>query len=223
MTTLFILLSILLLIILLLLARVRFCFSYDGSFSLTLRHILLRIPLYPRKPRAKKARQKREKPKGSSHSVRPSAKKEKKPLRIGEIKFLLGVVREVAESIFERASRHVRIVIRELKITVGGADDAARAAIEYGLLSQSVSYLLAYLDNTGFLAPPRQGAVDIETDFLARGHSLRVRTEIACPLLFLIPLLLVSLSKALAAKGKWTRYRTRVEKQIKEALNAKGG
>lgn len=209
MTLLFILLAVFLLIAFLLLARVRFCLSYDGSFRLTARYTLFRIPLYPRKPGAKKAKRSKTIKKSTTPGTHPPAKKEKKPLHIGEVRFLLGVVREVVEGIFERASHHVRIVIRELKVTVGGADDAARAAIEYGLLSQSVSYLLAYLDNASFLAPPKRGAVSIETDFLSRGHSLRVRTEIVCPLLFLIPLLLFSLSKALAAKRKFTRYRSR--------------
>lgn len=225
MTPLFILLPILLLILILLFFRVRFCLSYDGNFSLVLRYSLLRIPLYPRKAKPRNGTVKKKKTKGNEngHSKKPSEKKPRTALRLGDVRFLLRVLRETIESILERAARHVRIVVRELTLTVGGADDAARAAIEYGVLSQAASYLLAYLDNTGVLSPPKDGAVNVGVNFLGKGHTLRVRTEIACPLLFLLPLLLSSFSKALGARGRWTRYRTRAEKpKSNEALNAKG-
>ena len=206
MNPLVILLPILFLFFLLLFSRVRFCLSYDNSFSLILRYSFLRIPLYPRRPKLRKSPQKKRKKKGSEkeNAKKHSEKKPKTALRLGDVRFLLRVLKETAESILERAARHVRIIIKELTLTIGGADDAARAAIEYGVLSQAVSYLLAYFDNTGFLTPPKKDAVKVDTNFLVKGHTLRVNTEIACPLLFLIPLLLSSLTKALGARGRWT-------------------
>lgn len=223
MNPLIILAVILVAIVLLLLSRVRFCLSYNGDLSLSVRYTFFRIRLYPRKPRSRKEKNVEKKPRKRAHITKPPTKKEKKPLLFGDVRFLLSVIKETVESILKKASRHVRIVMRELTLTVGGGDDAARAAIEYGLLSQAAAYLLAYLDNTGFLASPKKGAVNIGVNFLEMGHKLRVRTEIACPLLFLIPLLISSLSRALAARGKWTRYRARAEKQNQKAHNTEGG
>lgn len=224
MTLFFILLTILLILLLLLFSRVRFCLSYDGNISLTMRYSLLRIPLYPRKPKPQKSTRNKKNTKSESRGKKTPPPKQSKTLRLGDVRFLLRVLRETVESIIERAARHVRIVVKELTLTIGGADDAARAAIEYGVLSQAASYLLAYLDNTGFLAPTKEGAVNVGVNFLEKGHTLRARTEIFCPLLFLLPLLLSSLTKALGARGKWTRYRAKAEKnKSKKALNTEGG
>ncbi len=214
MRVLLIALPILAALLLLLLAKLRITLSYGTGLTLSVRYLLFRFSLYPRK---KKARQKKRKKKkvslkkatpGVEKKKTGSKSKPKKRLSFGDVRFLLRVLRETLAKILDKASRHVRITLRELRITIGGERDAAVAAIEYGLLSQAVSYLLAYLDYTTFLKPPKDDAIDLRIDFTDRGHTLSTRIDISCPLIFLIPLLFSSLTHALAAKGRWSRHRT---------------
>lgn len=225
MKALYIVLPILLFIALLLFSRVRLSLSYNGTIQLRISYLFVRIPLYPRKKRKHKASAKKK-----SHSAgknahptvseqqkkqKPQSKK-KMPLRLGDIRFLLRLFREVIAHILDKASRHVRIRVRHLRLSIGGADDAARAAIEYGLVSQSVSYLLEFLRNTGFLKRPKKNAVLVGVDFLKKEHDLSLITDITCPLVFLIPIALSSLTKALSAKSRWTRHRARAAKAAQD-------
>ena len=218
MKALYIVLPILLFIALLLFSRVRFSFSYSGEIRLHISYLFVRIPLYPRKKSKPKAPKRKKAPvpmkdKHKAATPQTPAKKEgkkaKSPLKLGDIRFLLRLCREVVAHILDRASRHVRITVKRLALSIGGADDAARAAIEYGLVSQSVAYLLEFLRNTGFLKPPKRGAINVGVDFLEKENALHIRTDIACRLVFLIPFALSSLTKALSAKNRWKRHRAR--------------
>ena len=163
MKALYILLPILLFVLLLLFSRVRLSLVYDGRIQLRISYLFVRIPLYPRKKRRPKASAKRKNRKRSSHAQKmkiiaeapeekPRSEPPKKaPLRLGDIRFLLRLFREVIAHVLDSSSRHVRIRVKQLRLSIGGADDAARAAIEYGLVSQSVAYLLEFLKSTGFL------------------------------------------------------------------------
>ena len=213
MRALLIVLPILAALLLLLLSSLRITLSYGGELALSIRYLFFRFSLYPRKKKGKKKKRKKKKASGTATKTATTkkppatAKKQKKRLSFGDVRFLLRVLRETLAKILEKASRHVRITLRELRITIGGERDAAVAAIEYGLISQTVSYLLAYLDHTGFLKPPRDGAIDLRVDFTEREHTLSAKILISCPLIFLIPLLFSSLTHALAAKGRWSRHR----------------
>ena len=48
-----------------------------------------------------------------------------------------------------------------------GADDAAGAAITYGIVSQSVAYLLAFLDAHLNIRKKRRGEIAVRCDFTA--------------------------------------------------------
>ena len=219
MRALLIILPILAFLLLLLLAKLRFSLSYGESLSLSVRYLFLRFSLYPRRRKSKPTKKKKKKKAKKELSSQGSAKKQKadtkkkRKLSFGDIRFLLRVLRETLAKILDRASRHVRITVKELHITIGGERDAAVAAIEYGLVSQAASYLLAYLDHTGFLTPPRDGAIDLRVDFTDRGHALSARIDITCPILFLVPLLFSALTQALAAKGRWSRHRAASQKK----------
>lgn len=219
MRALLIVLPILAFLLLLLFAKLRFSLSYGEGLSLSVRYLFLRFSLYPRKRKLKPKKKKKKKEKrkipsqDTAKKAKPDTKKKKRKLAFGDIRFLLRVLSETLAKILDKASRHVRIVVKELRITIGGERDAAVAAIEYGLLSQAASYLLAYLDHTGFLTPPRDGAIDLRVDFTDREHTLSARIDIACPLIFLIPLLFSTLTQALAAKGRWSRHRSSSQKK----------
>lgn len=223
MKALYIVLPIVLFISLLLFSKVRFSFSYNGAIQLRISYLFVRIRLYPlnkSKPKAKK----KKKASNTAHTDKhPNAapkkgapqpkKKSKAPLKLGDIRFLLRLCREVIAHILDRASKHVRVVVKQLRLSIGGADDAARAAIEYGLVSQSVAYLLEFLRNTGFLKHPKKGVIDVGVDFLEKENDLAIRTDVTCRLLFLIPIALSSLTKAFTARTRWKRHRARTAKK----------
>lgn len=211
MQTLYILLPVLFFLLLLLLAPIRFSIGYHQGLRLTVHYLFFSFLLHPRKRPKKEKKRKKRAPKKTAAPQRRISKhpKKKAPLRFGDIRFLLRILGETTGAILEKFSHHVRIKIHFLRITIGGERDAARAAIEYGLLSQGVSYLIACLYETRFLKPPRHDAVDLRVDFTKPGHALSARISVSCPILFLIPLALSAITKLLTAKGRWTRYRAK--------------
>lgn len=223
MRTLFILLPILLFLLLLLLAPIRFSLSYDGRICCAVHYLPFRISIYPRKRRKRKKAKRRRKDKHllQKKSRKGSAKKEKPPIRISDIRLLLRLFTDVLGDFLSKASRHVRIRVRRLYLSVGGADDAARAAIEYGILTQATSYFFAFLEESGFLRPPKPKDVTLEVNFLESGHTFALHTTVECPLIFLIPLLFRTFCKALTAKNTWTTHRARAKARKKKKLQTK--
>ncbi len=210
MKALFIILPIATLLLFLLFSRLVFSLSYDGRILLSARYLFIRIALYPRRKKSKTKEKKRRKKQKKGDVIKNAQKaKERRSLSISDIRFLIQILSEAAGKIVDKATRHVRIHVKSLEVRIGGLDDAARAAIEYGVVTQATSYFLAYLEHTGFLAPPRQHAVSVEADFLNRGSTLKARFEIACPIIFLIPLLTSALSTALLTRNRWMRRRGR--------------
>ncbi len=215
--------SILIPLLVLLFAPLRLSLVYDGRLGLRLSYLFLRFSLYPRKAKSKKKKAKKKKtlakkhPQGAKADATAGAPpgdtaaktKEKRSLSFADVRFLLRILRELLASILDRASRHIRLVIRRLRITLGGEEDAARAAIEYGLVSQGLSYLIASLDATGFLREGDVRDLSLDVNYLEKRHSLEARIDIVCPLVFLIGFALRSLTYALTARGRWTRYRAK--------------
>ena len=67
----------------------------------------------------------------------------------------------------------LRTNIKSLDITVGG-DDAASAAVTYGVISQSVTYLLELLDCKTKLKIPDPDRLSIKCDYTAKEISINV-------------------------------------------------
>lgn len=212
MKALIIVLAILFLLLLILFSKVRLRISYTGRIRLFVSYLFVKVPLYPRKKRKKrkKKRKKKEKKqpekKAEKHGEAPNAPAAKRPLSLGDIRFLVRVLSDALSGILSRASRHVRVTVNELSLTVGGADDAARAALEYGVLVQSASYLVALCEDTKLLSPVKPSALNLGVNFLSHENIFRFRATVSYPLIFLVPLLFTSLKKALTARSRWIRH-----------------
>lgn len=204
--------AILVPLLLLLFANIRVSLIYDGRIRVRLSYLFLRSSLYPAKPRKKRGKKKTKKKKlttAATHKVSGKSKKERRPLTFSDVRLLLRLFRTVLGTVLDRASRHVRITVQRLRITVGGEADAAKAAIEYGVISQLLSYLLAFLENSGFLRRRGVRDVDVSVDFLEKDHSFDARIDVHSPLIFLIPLLFSTLMSAITARNQWTRQRSK--------------
>ena len=96
--------------------------------------------------------------------------KQKKSLseRIDEIKELLSLLIKTAD----KYSKKILIDLHEFKVTVS-SDDAMDTAIRYGAISQSVAYLLEFLDaKTTFSAP--SDSVSVDADFVGGKSQMKV-------------------------------------------------
>lgn len=170
---------ILLLVALLLLLRLRFDICCAEEVTLRLRVLGIPIPLYP--PREKKVRVSRfkrgyptEKERKKEKPAEKQAEKAAKPaekIPLGEkIDIILSLVKKLCQKFF----RHLRLDVSQIVITVG-ADDAASAAITYGIVSQSVAYLLAFLDAHLNIRKKRRGEIAVRCDFTAERTVCDIR------------------------------------------------
>ncbi|MBQ6262068.1 MAG: hypothetical protein IJK58_00960 [Clostridia bacterium] len=115
-----------------------------------------------KKKEAKKARGKTEKEKAEKKEKPKKSFSEK----FDEVKKLLSVIVETAG----KYSKKLRIAINGFRISVG-AEEASDVALRYGAISQSVSYLLEFLDvNTDLTV--KEGAVDVTADFISGKFDL---------------------------------------------------
>lgn len=162
---------ILLLIAAILLLRIRFDIIADEEICLRLRILGLKIPLYPAKEKKvnikkfkkgyPKERPKKEKRKEGSPKSPQKSDEEKMPL--GDI---ISTVISLIKLLLSRFFKHLRLDISKIIVVVGGSD-AANCAITYGIISQSVAYLLQFLDNNLNISKKRSGEINVLCDFTA--------------------------------------------------------
>lgn len=162
---------------LLLLVRLQFDIACTEDVTLRLRVLGIPIPLYPAQPKkVKVSKFKRGYPKEktaekpSEKKAKPSAKPAEK-IPLGEkIDIVLSLLKKLCKKFF----KHLRLDVSHIVITVG-ADDAASAAITYGIVSQSVAYLLAFLDAHLNIRKKRRGEISVRCDFTAERTVCDIR------------------------------------------------
>ena len=171
--------GILLLLVLLLLLRLRFDIACDEDVTLSLRILFIRIPLYPAAqkkiklskfkrgyPKEKKKADEKPADKKANRQVPPT---EKIPLS-EKIDIVLSLLRRLCKKFF----KHLRLDVSHIVITVG-ADNAASAAITYGVVSQAAAYLLAFLDAHLRIRKKRRGEIAVRCDFTAEKTVCDIR------------------------------------------------
>lgn len=168
---------ILLLFVLLLLVRLRFDINCTEEVTLRLRILGIPIPLYPaaaKKVRVSKFRRGYPKEK---EAKKPAERKAKAPVKPAE-KIPLGekidIVLALVKKLCKKLCRHLRLDVSHIVITIG-SDDAASAAITYGIVSQSVAYLLAFLDAHLNIRKKRRGEIAVRCDFTAARTACDIR------------------------------------------------
>ncbi|MBQ7377572.1 MAG: DUF2953 domain-containing protein [Clostridia bacterium] len=169
-----IVLATVLLLFLLLLLPIRFHITYHTDDELP--HVRLQIlffhhTLFPQKEKKpklrgirRKKRRKRQK-KAEGQSAKISAKK-KKPNQKRSILSTVQLIYKLLKGIYSRFIGRLHIRIDRLKIAVA-TDDAAKTAILYGGVSQTVSYILAFCEEQSNLQPIKEKNVSVSADFLS--------------------------------------------------------
>lgn len=118
------------------------------------------------KAKAKKAaekKKKKEEAKAKKAAEKAAGKAKKKKLPIAD---LISMGLEVVKIAVTRFGKHIRVRIARLHLSIG-AEDAAKAAILYGTISQAVCYIAYLLDSTATLRYPARSDVDIHADYLS--------------------------------------------------------
>lgn len=122
----------------------------------------------------KKAEQKAKKAE-EKKAQKASGKPKKKGMSIPDI---LTLVLNVLKILFGRFGKHIRIRIARLHVAIG-SEDAAKTAILYGAVSQTVCYIAYLLDSTSTLRYPARSDVDIRADYLSEKISCNLEIGVS--------------------------------------------
>ena len=180
--------AVLLFFVLLFSLRIRITVAYREEVSLTLGFLCFRLRLLPRKKGVKwrryspkkaeriaRKKQEKEARKAAKKEKKKAAKKAKKAAekalppekkkRKATVAENIGLVRALVAALFRKTRKHLRLHAARLHLRVA-TGDAATTAVLYGVVCQSLSYLLALLDRITKLkaAPP---SVSVCADYLA--------------------------------------------------------
>lgn len=162
--------------------RVRICVEYKYSFKVILKIAFLRIRLYPRKRRIrlsdyklsklKKKQKKKDDKKSEKKPTRQTAKKKKVSVS-DTLRYIARLFEEVVKKLVSKLCRYLRVDVSEIFIRVA-SDDAAKTALLYGAVSQSVSYALAAMNSITNTALSRGGYVNVVPDFASEEAEVRI-------------------------------------------------
>lgn len=149
--------------------RIRFEISANTSVEAYIKVFGVKIPLYPKRskkisPRKFKHGYPKQKEKQGKKAVSPQ--KKKKPAEKIPLGDTITTVLELIKLLFSRFFKHLRLDISKIIVIVGG-EDAAKCAIQYGVISQAVAYLLEFLDTHLRISKKRDGRIDVLCDFTA--------------------------------------------------------
>ncbi|MBE6703107.1 MAG: DUF2953 domain-containing protein [Ruminococcaceae bacterium] len=203
---------ILLLFLLLLTLRIKITVAFKEDVSLTAGMLGLKIRLFPRKKKVKwrnyspkkaakiAARQAQKAEKKAAKKAAKKAKRDaekalppeqrKKKATLPE---KVRLVRALVAAVFRKTGKHLHLRTARLHIRVASTD-AAKTAILYGLVCQSLSYLLAILDRMTKLSS-NNSDVTVTADYLSEKSSAEVKLVFS---LRLFGALMIGIGAALA-------------------------
>lgn len=148
--------------------RVHIDITCNEDISAILRILCIKFALYPKtkkriNPKKFAKGYPKEKVKNSDKSEEKKKTKQKKvtDISLGE---KIDTVISLVKILFSRFFKHLRLDVSKIIISVGG-EDAAKTAITYGVVSQSVAYLLEFLDNRLKISKKRTGQINVFCDF----------------------------------------------------------
>ena len=165
---LFLFLGLILLIAATLFLRIKFEIVLNDSVYLKLNILGLKFTLYPEKKKKisvnkfKKGypkQQKKETPPEKITKKSPTAQDDN--VSIGD---KLSTVINLIKQLISRLSKHLRLDISNIIVIVGGKNPA-EIAIAYGIISQSVAYLLAFLDSNISVRKNKTSTINVACDF----------------------------------------------------------
>ncbi len=103
----------------------------------------------------------------------------------------LGLIKAILDDIPPRFLRHLKVKLSRIVIVVA-SDDAAKTAIMYGAVSQTVAYIVAFLDQMSRLKYAPDAEVDVIANFLAEKPTANVKISVAVRVWHIFDILLAA-------------------------------
>ncbi|MBQ8837098.1 MAG: DUF2953 domain-containing protein [Clostridia bacterium] len=158
----------LLLIAALLFLRIKFDIILKDEILIRLNVLGIKLQLYPAKEK-KVSSKKFKKGYPSEKDKKDEEKSKNKKERSDDspknpLTEKINVLTSLLKSFFAKLFKHLRLDVSKILVTVGGKD-AAVCAISYGVISQSVAYLLEFLDSNLKIHKKRRGEINVLCDF----------------------------------------------------------
>ena len=148
---------------------------YIGEeFKMYIKVLFFKIVTIPEPDKKPKKEKKAKVKKAEKKSDPAKPKKKKKETSFADVMELISAVRQIADKILIYFSKYLRADIKALRIKAA-ADDAASAAVLYGLVSQSVAYLLEIIEeNIKKIKYKRKDSVLVITDFVSEKFEAQI-------------------------------------------------
>ncbi len=151
--------------------------SYDEDFYATAQVLFFKFQLLPKKKGKTKMNckdfgQELKKSKKQKRAEKKAAKKsekkktQKKKYSADDIPFYLELIQKFVSRAYNSIRRGLTIKIKKLGIAVA-TSDAAKTAVTYGVISQSVAYLLQFFDSIARVKCPKKSEIYVTADFLS--------------------------------------------------------
>ena len=151
----------------LLLLRIKFDIYLNEDIVIKLNILGFKKQLYPEKAKKVSIKKFKKAPsKKETVATTDSHKTEKRKNKDESIPLSdkISTVIHLVKLLFSGFFKHLRLDVSKIIVIVGGKD-AAAAAINYGIISQSVAYLLDFLDNNLNVHKNRKGEINVLCDF----------------------------------------------------------
>ena len=151
----------------LLLLRIKFDIYLNEDIVIKLNILGFKKQLYPEKVKKVSIKKfKKAPPKKATVATTDSRKTEKRESKGESIPLSdkISTVTHLVKVLFSSFFKHLRLDVSKIIVIVGGKV-AAAAAINYGIISQSVAYLLEFLDNNLNVHKNRKGEINVLCDF----------------------------------------------------------
>ena len=150
--------------------------AYSDTLKLTFEAVCVSFPLYvqgDRKSGLKKRKRKKKKAtqkKAAQKSESTITKSKKKPSPRSVLHYIKLAAR-ILSRIYNRFPNCFTLRIRKFEVVIGGAD-AAKAAINYGLVSQAAAYVLSLIETLFRVKTERRSSLSISPNFLNADSAL---------------------------------------------------
>lgn len=220
-----ILLALILLTVGLMLLRATVTLEYRDEVSITLQVLFIKIKLLPKKK--KRVNYKKFTPKKLRRLLAKKHKKELKKWNKSQAKKLkkaqkkqklkeaeqkggkvqnkrslsesIGLIKALLEVIPARLLHHLTVKLARLNIVVA-SNDAAKTALMYGAVSQTVAYIVAFLDQMTHLKYAPEPEVSVSADFLAEKPTADIKLSISLRVWHLFDLLILAVKEYVKIK-----------------------
>ena len=193
--------AIVLLIALILSMKINLIVSYNNSIKVSLRFLFIKIKLFPKNEKSAKERRKAKKKKKTEAQPKPDEQEEVNGPSIIKV---IWEIRETVHNLYRRCMGLLHIRFARLNVEIG-CEDAAKTALVYGTVTQSVAYLIEYLDTISNVEISKLSQINIQSNFISRKSKAEAKIILYIRVISGIKLLFSALKAYLIFKFKKER------------------